>query len=311
MRSADGTKSGEPSAVTLSTNLMIACFAAVPFHEGSGSAAHKRVAIIATTAARSRLKQRNPYSARLMISISSKGDSLLETHPCFIAFAVHHVASEYHRCQDQPIEMPPASTGRPEKDMTETSRMAANSAAPNDCRTQRPGMSISGTTQIASETDMNSPLNRERRPGIPTPARVCRSANETLGAKIPRRSAYCIRPASVGKATRQFRQKWTRTGATSPTPDSLSVAFASEADAKQPPTCPKQRIPPLFSSPPKKPHQLFNFPLEKSSGPDNIKYVYIRSQSRNSTPSLEIPLSVTQNNWVAPSIFPQIAFHHH
>ena len=39
MRSGTGTKSGEPSPVTFSTKVTIAFFAAVLFHEGSGSAA--------------------------------------------------------------------------------------------------------------------------------------------------------------------------------------------------------------------------------------------------------------------------------
>src|SRR5688500_9446403 len=40
MRSGDGTKSGEPSRVTLSTNLTMDCLAAPSFQEGSGSAAN-------------------------------------------------------------------------------------------------------------------------------------------------------------------------------------------------------------------------------------------------------------------------------
>src|SRR5580704_4301740 len=36
MRSAGGTKSGEPSCVTAATKFRIACFAAPSFHEGSG-----------------------------------------------------------------------------------------------------------------------------------------------------------------------------------------------------------------------------------------------------------------------------------
>src|SRR5271169_5050983 len=36
MSSAGGTKSGEPSRVTVATKLRIACFAAPSFHEGSG-----------------------------------------------------------------------------------------------------------------------------------------------------------------------------------------------------------------------------------------------------------------------------------
>ena len=39
MRSAGGTKSGEPSLVTFATNSMMAFFAGPSFHEGSGSAA--------------------------------------------------------------------------------------------------------------------------------------------------------------------------------------------------------------------------------------------------------------------------------
>jgi hypothetical protein len=37
MRSPGGTNCGEPFSVTFSTNLTIACFGAVSFHEGSGS----------------------------------------------------------------------------------------------------------------------------------------------------------------------------------------------------------------------------------------------------------------------------------
>ena len=48
MRSATGTKSGEPSFVTFSTKPMMDCFGVPSFHEGSGSAAQAIVAVNAS-----------------------------------------------------------------------------------------------------------------------------------------------------------------------------------------------------------------------------------------------------------------------
>ena len=49
MRSGTGTKSGEPVVVTFSTKATMACFAAVSFQEGKGSAASALAAINAST----------------------------------------------------------------------------------------------------------------------------------------------------------------------------------------------------------------------------------------------------------------------
>src|SRR5688572_29885244 len=75
MRSANGTKSGEPCFVTRSTNATIACLGAVLFQDGSGSWARagavQDVVIRPTTAMRARSIQ----NGFMVVSRDPLGDS--------------------------------------------------------------------------------------------------------------------------------------------------------------------------------------------------------------------------------------------